>query len=283
MRYEDRNSLPNLKAKLDVLSPDTYDILLTKWHMEAEAYIGLAWRGSEERPDPRIDLWALSAVANDQPAADNESVGRLLFKYERQAFRNTISRIAAQDLAHFHGYGEPLYGTHDALICWWASAARWQYLRAGLVRDIRQTRDRQQRQNHGLYGDDSDIARFMSGSSTSSLHEPSDPNDLSGTAPVADGTPNNTPEAETASNWTSVANLLECFERMRATEVAGDATDESDVASTWASTLDMLQSFRSVPALEDDHHADATSEVETEHIGAAVSGPITPDSYSLGS
>ena len=104
MRYEDRNSLPNLKAKLDVLSPDTYDILLTKWHMEAEAYIGLAWRGSEERPDPRIDLWALSAVANDQPAADNESVGRLLFKHERQAFRNTISRIAAQNLPHFHGY-----------------------------------------------------------------------------------------------------------------------------------------------------------------------------------
>ena len=84
--------------------------------------------------------------------------------------------------------------------------------------------------------------------------------------------------AETASNWASVANLLECFERMPDTEDACDVTDESDVASTWASTLDMLQSFRSVPALEDAHHADATSEVETERIGAAASGPITPDS-----
>ena len=246
--------------------------------MEAEAYVGLAWRGSEERPDPRIDLWALSAVANDQPAADNESVGRLLFKHEQQAFRNTISSIAAQDLAHFHGYSEHLYGTHDALICWWASAARWQYLRAGLMRDLNDIHRRQQQQSHGLYGDDSDIAQFLSGSSTSSVHDPSGPIDLSGSTPVADGTPNNTPGAETASNWASVANLLECFERMRATEVAGDATDESDVASTWASTLDMLHSFRSVPALEDAHYADATSEVETEDIGAAVSGPITPDS-----
>ena len=246
--------------------------------MEAEAYIGLAWRGSEERPNPRIDLWALSAVANDQPAADNESVERLLFKYERQAFRNTISGIAAQDLPHFHGYDETLYGTHDALICWWASAARWQYLRAGLMSEMNQTRRRQQRQNHGLYGDDSDIAQFLSESSTPGLDIASNSNDLSGTTPVADGTPHNTPEGETASNWTSVANLLECFERMPDTEDACDVTDESDVASTWASTLDMLQSFRSVPALEDAHHADATSEVETERIGAAASGPITPDS-----
>ena len=149
--------------------------------------------------------------------------------------------------------------------------------------EMNQTRRRQQRQNHGLYGDDSDIAQFLSGSSTPGLDIASNSNDLSGTTPGADGTPHNTPEGQTASNWTSVANLLECFERMRATEVAGDATDESDVASTWASTLDMLHSFRSVPALEDAHYADATSEVETEHIGAAVSGPITPDSYLLGS
>ena len=247
--------------------------------MEAEAYIGLRWRGFEERPDPRIDLWALSASANDRPAADDESVGRLLFKHEWQNSRKVISKMSAPGLMPGRNSAELDFIARESLSYWWTSTARWQTLKAGLINDMKESRRHHQRTNYGLYGDASDIAQLIHGTSATSVNGFSISNDLSGTTPVSYGTTNDRPEAETASDRASVANLLECFHRMPATEDTSDATGESEAASSWASTLDLLQPFESTQASEVANGA--TSEVETEQTRPATPRSNTPDSRSL--